>query len=471
MTPAMTPAITHEMTQEQKLLDVLRQFASVAKPHRPFAREGVGAWTFTHNQVEHLLHFHATPGKAAVEFAALMRLQDLKLPAPRAIALLSGFAIDSRKGDAVILTRLAAATRLDEIDPTTLSPADRQRITHQMIDLLKQCHTHRCCPLPLTLGRFALWDQQVILVPDAHAPGGFVNADRLGELAASAVFVSTRSERLRFWNALRPGDSVPAESRLFPASPAIDSGKPVDLDGRFGLIRERPLHGCWWSKLAASPISTADVRTIATMLTDVSQGTPIKSDPSGQVRELTHGGHTLIVKTPQPKPGLKRIIARFRQSRVRRVWDKTHRLLDRGFAVEMPVLFVESDESPTQLIVFDKVPGTVLSRFDLDSVPAPQRELLMRRLGTFVRRIEAQRWSHFDTKTTNWIIATDRSGDPSPVMIDCDGVRFYPWRGFAFKRLLRALDQHPQFSTADRLALRAGYLHNLMSKSSRPTHV
>jgi tRNA A-37 threonylcarbamoyl transferase component Bud32 len=443
------------MATQQQLLDTLRDFSTVATRHRPFDRDGVEAWRFTFNHVEHLLHFHTRPATGAIEFSGLMRLQELQLPAPRAIALLKGFTINGRKGDAVILTKLAHATRLDELNPADLSLDQQQDLQLQLIELLKQCHSNQCCPVPLTLARFVLHQDKLLIVPDTQSPGGLVSSTRLGELNASSYRLTTRRQRREFATLFGDGSSV-----RFPTQPVLDTGSLVDLDGQLGRIRTQPLQGCWWSRLAHLPPSINDFRQLKALF-DPAAGHVIKSDSSGTVRQVTFNGIYLIVKSPTPKAGIvKSVLNRFRPSRVMRVWHKTHRLLDRGFATEIPLLVLEHSPTSPQLIVFEKVPGTVLNQYPLSSLDQPSRELLFHRLGRVIRRIEEQGWSHFDTKTSNWVIAADPKGNPSPVLIDCDGVRYYRWRGFALERLLRSLQEHPEFSDPDRLALQAAARHN-----------
>jgi len=455
------------LSSQHQLLSLLGDFHNVASRMTPFETGGVQAWRFTFNDVEHVLHFHTVKGSAAKEFAALKRFQDLSLPAPRVIALLSGFIIDGRRGDATILTSLSTATRLDTINPYNLSTSQNASIRSQLVDLLKACHRHQCCPRPLTLSRFALkQDGSLIVLPGNTFPAGFVSTLRLGELASSALFATTRAQRLRIWNTFREGERVPADRLLFARAATNHAGRAIEIGGQSGTIRTAVFPGSWWSKFAITPSAASDLRAIEHELhadSNTPTSTTIKSDSSGTVRLIHIGGVEVVVKSPLTRPGLKTAIARFRTSRVRRVWKKAHTLLARGFAVEMPLFVLDpapGNPGKPGVIAFEKVPGTVLTLLDFDLLSIQSREMLFVRIGTFIRRIEAQRWSHFDTKSSNWIISTSITGELIPVMIDCDGVRFYPWRGFAIRRLLRSLDEHPKFKPIDRKQVWFGYNHS-----------
>ena len=55
-----------------------------------------------------------------------------------------------------------------------------------------------------------------------------------------------------------------------------------------------------------------------------------------------------------------------------------------------------------------------------------RREMLFRRIGRILRRVEQQGFSHFDAKASNWIVRDDEKLGPGPVLIDVDGVRQRP---------------------------------------------
>ena len=110
------------------------------------------------------------------------------------------------------------------------------------------------------------------------------------------------------------------------------------------------------------------------------------------------------------------------------------------------------------VLVFGRVEGPTLATADLDAMEPRTRDLLFRRIGRILRRIETLGFTHMDAKSTNWIVYSDGSAaGPVPVLVDLDGVRHYRWATAGILRLLRAMKQHPQYTPADSLALCQGY--------------
>jgi tRNA A-37 threonylcarbamoyl transferase component Bud32 len=109
------------------------------------------------------------------------------------------------------------------------------------------------------------------------------------------------------------------------------------------------------------------------------------------------------------------------------------------------------------LIVLERVEGSVLAHADLDAINPGQREMLFRRTGRILRQIDDLGLSHFDAKSTNWIVQEDSKLGPRPIVVDADAIRFRRWRALGIERLLRAMRDHPQYTVADSLALCQGY--------------
>ena len=178
--------------------------------------------------------------------------------------------------------------------------------------------------------------------------------------------------------------------------------------------------------------------------------------------ELTVGGRTLAVvaKRPRRKRPLTHAIDAMRPTRARRSFVKTWALLRRGLPVERPLLLMERRRLGyvvDAVAVFERVPGVTLASADLRAIPPDARETLFRRCGRLLRRIERLGLSHFDAKMTNWIVFDDPRAGPTPVMLDCDGVRPYRWPTVGPRRLARAIDAHPQGTAEDVAAAWAGY--------------
>jgi tRNA A-37 threonylcarbamoyl transferase component Bud32 len=121
------------------------------------------------------------------------------------------------------------------------------------------------------------------------------------------------------------------------------------------------------------------------------------------------------------------------------------------------------------LIIFECVPGKTLWQTDLDAISPPAREMLFRRIGRILRRVEQLGFSHFDAKSSNWIVRDDDKLGPTPVLIDVDGVRQRRWIALGIRRLLRSMQDHRQYTVADSLALCQGYApYARMLRESQP---
>ena len=88
---------------------------------------------------------------------------------------------------------------------------------------------------------------------------------------------------------------------------------------------------------------------------------------------------------------------------------------------------------------------------------ARRKDMLFRRTGRLLRRIEQMGFSHFDAKASNWIVFDDPRRGPMPILIDPDGIRRRRWIALGIQRLLRSMREHKQYSIADSLALCQGY--------------
>ena len=98
-----------------------------------------------------------------------------------------------------------------------------------------------------------------------------------------------------------------------------------------------------------------------------------------------------------------------------------------------------------------------LSAVDLEGMGAEEREMLFRRTGRILRRIDQLELAHFDAKASNWIVQEDEKLGARPILVDVDGIRFRRWAALGISRLLRAMREHPQYTVADSLALCQGY--------------
>ena len=198
----------------------------------------------------------------------------------------------------------------------------------------------------------------------------------------------------------------------------------------------------------------------------------LKSDESSLVEtkriEIDRTPIEVVVKSPKLGGGFKRWLRLYRPARVVRTLDKTLKLQSIGVACEYPVFAMERRHRGRlldQLFLAERVPGTTLAAFDLDSISNDARKALLMACGQSLADIERRGWTHFDAKTTNWIVFADANSHV-PVLIDCDGMRTYRWRGAGIQRLIRALSQHPAHRQADIEALLSGYQRRLSTADS-----
>jgi len=146
--------------------------------------------------------------------------------------------------------------------------------------------------------------------------------------------------------------------------------------------------------------------------------------------------------------------------RARREWRKSWEAIVRNLPTAWPLIYMERrvlGYALDAIIVYEEVAGQTLWKVDLDAMSREQRDLLFRRIGRLLRRIESFNFGHYDAKASNWIVRLDEQTGPHPMLIDIDGIRFYPWQQFGIRRLIRSLKERPMFNEADSLALRQGY--------------
>ncbi len=180
--------------------------------------------------------------------------------------------------------------------------------------------------------------------------------------------------------------------------------------------------------------------------------------------EITLAGQTVpvIIKRPMRKFWYRYVLDLLRPARARRMWKKAWQAIVRNLPTEWPMLLMEKrvlGYVTDAVIIFERVPGVTLDRFDLDSLVPEQRETLFHRCGRILRKLERSGLAHYDAKSSNWIVMTDDKLGPVPIMIDLDGIRPLSWKltAFGIHRLLRAMQRHSQYSVVDSLALCRGF--------------
>jgi tRNA A-37 threonylcarbamoyl transferase component Bud32 len=428
--------------------------------------------------------FRGSPARR--EFERLQALQRARIPSPKAVAYLAGFkpAGFALKGDAVILEAIEPAVALDTyLNDLHLrgQPAPNHRdLVRQVIELVFQLGKAKLGHDDLHLGNFLLHQGKVYLI-DAYAvrPGG-MKLDDVLQLGLSASRFATTTDLLRGWRKLEMDGPLPpasnplSEDRWRTAVQKTRGGR----GGRraFAALRSGEWRGVAfkqykyprrWSAVSRMTFTDADwqaawpelLRRIERDEFDV-----LKRTRSGDVLagDLVVGGKTLpvIVKRPRRKFWYRYATDVFRGGRARRAWRKSYQLIARNLPVAWPLLMMERVRFgyvTDALIVFERVEGLALARADLDAIDPAPRDMLFRRAGRTLRRMERLGLFHFDAKSQNWIVRPDEHLGPFPVMVDVDGVRRTRNPGVGIERLLRAMRNHPQYTPADSLALCRGF--------------
>jgi Lipopolysaccharide kinase (Kdo/WaaP) family len=440
-------------------------------------------WRFGVDQHEYHLHFYPdddTPLKrylggaaAAREFTQLQALQKLAIPATRVIANLKGFRLGERKGDACIIVHDPTTLSLDRALHDPVSKDERLGLQAELIERLEALHRHKLCPTPLHLHTFGRRGGKVLLTDGSVKQAGIVDVERLAELDRSTRHVTSRTDRLRMWKHFRD-ERPPRHDRHLARLARQLSADALEGENGFGTIHTETPQGDWTGRcLLAAPLTLPwslastipfEERIWSNALPGLlaAVGQPLKHDGAARIESMpwTVAGQTLelVIKRPTVREGL---FARLRESRVRRMWRKTWRVLGSGFACEVPLVMAERRVGARvveQLLIVERVPGPTLAQVELDALKSTERDRLLYLAGRTLRQIERLGATHCDAKATNWIAWTDpHTGRVKPVLIDLDGIRFYRWRGMGYERLNRAMKQHTQITPHDLATLRQGY--------------
>lgn len=452
-------------------------------------------WRFEHGGKGYYLKFYPRAGSrlkrlvrgnpAMREFLRLQWLQKASIPSPRAVAMLSGFRIADRLGDAVIMEAIEPGVPLDRyLNDAQLEGrrvSDHRELSRQVRELVANLGRAKLGHNDLHLGNFLLSEGKLHLL-DAYAvrAGGLRMSDVM-LLGHSVNRYATVSDLQRGWAALGNEDApLPRRNpisfkqwRKFISKTRGENayfGRFRDGDGWRGTFFKHAKFPRRWA-----PVSRLDTtaqqwrdawRDLWTRI-DADQMTILKRSASGDVLEgeIVLGGRpvSVIVKRPRPKYWHRYLTQIGRGPRPRRAWRKAWRIIARDIPTAWPMLLMERRNFgyvTDTLILYERVAGTLLSKLDFNAMDAPSRETLFRRLGRTLRRLEDGGLAQFDAKSTNWMIVDDPKLGPVPVVIDVDGVG-RSWATIraapAIERLLRSMRDHPQYTRADSLALCRGY--------------
>ena len=456
-------------------------------------------WRFEHEGKAYYLKFYRRSGlrdfwrrlfrgsPAAREFQRLQWLQKAGINAPRAVAYLMGFKMNTPTagvgaidGDAVILEAIEPSVPLEQFlsDRAVegLPVPEHRDLASQVIALVHSLGKAKLGHDDLHLGNFLLHDGKVFLI-DAYAvrKGGLRMADVM-QLGASVSRFATRTDLVRGWRALGAGDRPPEENpvglKLWRDLLSRTGGDNryfgrLEFDNWRGIFFRHTKHPRRWSAASRLNISEADWQQgwpelIAQIEADTM---PVlkrsrSADVLGTALPLGRTTIDVVIKRPIRRYWYRYLNEIGRGARARRAWFKAWDLIVRDLPTAWPLAFFEKRRLGyvvDTLIIFERVPGPTLWTIDLDALAPEDRDRLFRRTGHILRQLERFGFSHFDAKASNWIVRPDAALGASPVLIDVDGVRRRQWIALGIRRLLRSMRDKAQYTPEDSLALCLGY--------------
>lgn len=452
-------------------------------------------WRFEHEGRPYYLKFYPREGRklhgfrdrfrrtfrgspAVNEFTRLQSLQRAGVPAPRAIAVLVGFKLRGKTGDAVIIEAIEPSVPLDrylnEFQVRGERAPDHRELSRQLRELIQQLVTNKLGHEDLHLGNFLLHEGKLFLL-DGYAVRQGMRSRDIYRLAHSAALFGTMTDLMRGWKLL-VGGRMPRRNpmseplrreyirRVHGGSRYVGRFESAEWSGLFFRATKFPKR---WSQASLLKVDRSEwEREFPKLLEQVAADRldVLKRSRSGDVLagEITIAGTMLqvIVKRPRRRYWYRYLNEIGRGSRAWRGWIKAWNLILRNLPTAWPLLVMEKRKLgyvTDSLIVFERVQGPTLRRVDLDALDPARRDMLFRRAGRILRLIDNTGLSHFDAKASNWIVQPDDKLGPFPVMIDPDAVRFRRWAALGIQRLLRSMKEHPQYTVDDSLSLCLGY--------------
>jgi tRNA A-37 threonylcarbamoyl transferase component Bud32 len=414
------------------------------------------------------------------EFSSLQQLQKLGLPAPRAVNAMVGYRLNGQIGDAVVMQGIEPSVALDQylndLELRGQPIPDRAALVRQVAQIVVALGRAGLGHNDLHLGNFLLQNGKVFLLDAYSIRRGGMRMKDIAYLGSSAARWATRTDQLRVWHALGQHGPMPARSKMaarywrkFVAGSSKESdwfGR-IDIAGWHGSYFKKSKSARRWSTASGFTVTADDwQKAWPPLWQQIQSGSAeqLKTSPSGDVwaGEIVLAGSPLpvVVKRPFKRYWYRYINEIGRGSRARRAWIKAWRLIVRNIPTAWPLLILEKRSLgyvTDSVIVFERITGPTLAKVELDALPATERQMLLRRTGTILRQIDALGLSHFDAKSSNWIVAADSAHGPRPMLIDVDGIRSRRWLALGINRLLRSLRSHPQYTPHDSLQLCQGY--------------
>jgi len=448
-------------------------------------------WRFEHGGRAYYLKFYLRGGgrdafrrlargsPAVLEFTRLQMLQKAKIPSPRAVAVLVGFKLQGRDGDAVILEAIEPSVQLDhyfnELELRGEPIPDHLDLSRQIRELIQHMAAAKLGHQDLHLGNLLLHDGRVFLLDGYAVRRGALRLEDLFFLGHSTNAYATRTDLLRAWDLLASG-TLPQRNPLSPRIRGEFLNRIGGGNRYFGRLRSGAWGGVFfrttkfahrWSAASRLTVEEEDWRREWPPLLrqiEADELQVLKRTRSGDVLagEVTLGGQTvpIVVKRPRRRYWYRYLNEIGRGSRAWRGWVKAWNLILRNLPTAWPLIVMDKRKLgyvTDSIIVYERVPGPTMHRVDLDAMDERPRDMLFRRLGRVLRKIDQTGLSHFDAKASNWIVLDDPAMGATPVLVDADGVRFRRWTALGIQRLLRSMKEHQQYTVQDSLALCRGY--------------
>jgi tRNA A-37 threonylcarbamoyl transferase component Bud32 len=414
------------------------------------------------------------------EFTRLQWLQKANVPAPRAVAVLMGYRLQGEPGDAVVIEAIEPAVPLDrylhEFHLRGDRAPDHFELAAKVRELVYALGKAKLGHGDLNLGNFLLQDGKLFLL-DGYAvrSGGLRQRDVL-QLGHSTARYATSTDLLRGWRRLGGAGPIPPRNPISRRIWRKFIERAQGGNRYFGRLRSEGWSGVFfrqykypyrWSAASRLEVSEKDWQREWPALLQRLEADALevkKRSRSGDVimADVTLGGVPVSVVLKRPK---KRYWYRYfneigRGSRARRAWDKAWRMIIRGVPTAWPLLMMEKrvlGYVTDAVVICERVTGKDLAVANLDAIELERRDMLFRRAGRILRRIERLGFSHFDAKASNWIVHEDDKTGPQPILVDIDGIRRRQWIALGIERLLRSMREHRQYTPADSLALCQGY--------------
>src|SRR5581483_2698103 len=233
------------------------------------------------------------------EFYRLQQLQRAAVPAPRAVAMLSGFKINNRSGDAVILEGIEPSVQLDqylnELKLNATPVPDHGSLSRQVRTIVHQLAQAKLGHSDLHLGNFLLHHNKLFLLDGYAVRTGGLKRDDVLLLGHSVSRFATRTDLQRGWARLTTGGRMPAQNPVSNRQWRKFMGRTTGENRYFG----RPPVGGWsgvfykhtkfprrWGPASRLNVETSDwERAFPLLLQQIESGqlTPLKESPSGDV--------------------------------------------------------------------------------------------------------------------------------------------------------------------------------------------